>query len=207
MTDPAAVCICPDCDLLFDRPLLVNGQTACCFRCGGELGRDPGAFVDKTLAYSLAGLLFYMPANILPVLTLQILNMDSTNNMLNGVQQLFLGGYWWMSFLVLMCSVVVPLLDLGLMFLIATGLKWRGAIPDNILKHMLRWQHVVQEWGMPEVYMLGILVAYIKMVDMGEIIIGTGLMCFVGLLLSMILAKSAYRVEAAFDVLERHGLP
>lgn len=201
-----AVCICPDCDLFFEKPLLVREQVAFCSRCGAQLCHDPGAFVDKTLAYSLAGLLFYIPANILPVLTLQILGMNSTNNMLNGVQQLFLGGYWWMSFLVLACSVIVPLINLGLMFLISAGLKWRGCIPDNILKSMLRWQHVVQEWGMPEVYMLGILVAYIKMVDMGEIIIGTGLICFVGLLLSMMLAKSAYNVESAFDALENPEL-
>src|SRR5690606_13125311 len=111
MTAVHAACVCPDCDLLFERPRLVNEQVAHCSRCGAELCRDPGAFIDKTLAYSLAGLLFYMPANTQPILTLQILGMDSTNDMLNGVQQLFLGGYWWMSFLVLMCSVVVPLLD------------------------------------------------------------------------------------------------
>lgn len=202
----ASACVCPDCDLLFERPLLVNGQSASCSRCGALLARDPGAFIDKTFAYSLAGLLFYIPANVMPVLTLQILGMDSTNNMLNGVQQLFLGGYWWMSFLVLMCSVVVPLVDLSLMCLIAAGLKWQGIIPDSWLKKMLHWQHEVQEWGMPEVYMLGILVAYIKMIDMGEIIIGTGLLCFVGLLLSMMLAKSAYSVEAAFDALEQREL-
>src|SRR5690606_11183239 len=119
-----------------------------------ELCRDPGAFIDKTLAYSLAGLLFYMPANTQPILTLQILGMDSTNDMLNGVQQLFLGGYWWMSFLVLMCSVVVPLLDLSMMFLIALSLKRPGILPENNLKQLIAWQHHIQEWGMPEVYML-----------------------------------------------------
>lgn len=197
-----SVCICPDCDLVCEKTALTNGQVATCARCGSMLYRHRDNMVDKTLACSLAGLLFYIPANTLPIITLVILHMDSTNNMLNGVQQLFASGYWWMAFLVLMCSVVVPLLDLGLLFVISLGLKMPGFISAPSLKAAMRWQYYVQEWGMPEVYMLGILVAYIKMVDMGQIIVGTGLICFVGMLLSMVLVKSTYHVEAAFDYLE-----
>jgi paraquat-inducible protein A len=203
----ASICICPDCDLVFDLPLLSRGQVAECSRCGAVLCRNIENMTDKTVAYTLAGLLFYIPANILPVLTLQILNLDSTNSMLNGVQQLFTGGYWWMAFLVLMCSVVVPLLDLGLLFFISLGLKIPSLLPASYLKKMMHWQHQIQEWGMTEVYMLGILVAYIKMIDMGEIIIGTGLMCFVGMLASVMLAKSTYNVEVAFDTLEAQENP
>lgn len=198
----SGICVCPDCDLVYKKPLLQHSQMASCTRCGAILCRHQDHLAEKTLAFSLAGLLFYVPANTLPVLTFQILHMDSTNNMLNGVQQLFMGGYWWMSFLVLACSVIVPLLDLLLMFVIALGLKSR-MVSRAVLKTAMRWQHHWQEWGMPEVYMLGILVAYIKMVDMGTITVGIGLICFVGMLFSIMLAKSVYDAESAFDLLER----
>jgi paraquat-inducible protein A len=105
-----------------------------------------------------------------------------------------------------MCSVVVPLLDLGLMFFISLGLKIPGLLPDTYLKKMMQWQHRVKEWGMTEVYMLGILVAYIKMIDMGTILVGTGLLCFVGMLVSVVLAQSSYDAESAFDYLENRQM-
>jgi len=199
------ICVCPDCDLVFERPALANGQAAECGRCGARLCQSKPHFVDKTLAFSLAGLLFYIPANTLPVLTLLILGMDSTNSMMNGVQQLFSDGYWWMSFLVLLCSVVVPLIDLSLMFFIALGLKMPRLFPRAYLIKMMCWQHRLKEWGMTEVYMLGILVAYIKMISMGKILIGAGLPFFVGMLVSVMLAHLSYDTEYAFDYLDEQG--
>jgi paraquat-inducible protein A len=39
---------------------------------------------------------------------------------------------------------------------------------------------------MLEVYLMGILVAIVKLIDMAELHIGVGLACFIGLLLSQI---------------------
>ena len=129
-----------------------------------------------------------------------MLGLVSTNTMLQGVLQLWQAGYWWMAFLVLLCSVVVPLLDLLLIFTAAVLLKLR--LKPNILRRVLVWQHHLNEWAMLEVYMLGILVAYIKMSGMGNIVIGVGLYCFVGMLIAAILAESKFDHEQAFELLE-----
>ena len=46
-----------------------------------------------------------------------------------------------------------------------------------------RIYHHLRDWGMLEVYFMGVLVAIVKLVDLAELTIGLGLFCFISLLL------------------------
>lgn len=192
--------LCHDCDRLLYHAPLVAGQKARCPRCDAVVAQHKPELLNRTLCYALAGLLFYIPANFLPIMSFEILGIDSTNTMLQGVLQLLQGGFWWMAFLVLLCSVIVPLVDLTLLLLITLLLKQRRG--KELTRRLLLWQHHVKEWAMLEVYMLGILVAYIKMSSMGHIVIGVGLYCFIGMLIAAILAENSFDTESAFELLE-----
>ncbi len=200
MESSAHVTVCPDCDLVLARPDIQQRQNANCPRCGAELYRVVDSMLGKTLAATLSGLILYIPANTLPIMTFEIFDLDSTNTMVNGAYQLFMSGYWWMAFLVLMCSVVVPLLDLVLLFIISWRIRF--SCKTAFTKKCLLWQQTIEEWGMLEVYMIGILIAYIKMIDMGNIIVDTGLYCFIGMLLSTMIASTVFDTETAFNMLD-----
>lgn len=191
---------CHECDQLLQLQNLSKGEQACCPRCGASLMKYRPAMVDKVFAYSLAGLIFYVPANYLPVMTFEMLGLASTNTMLQGVIQLYHSGYLWMAFLVVLCSVVMPLVNLFLLFTISVLLKMKACV--SVIRRFLVWQHHIEEWAMLEVYMLGILVAYIKMSGMGNIVIGLGMYCFVGMLLATILASIRFDTELAFEKLD-----
>ena len=195
------IVVCPDCDLVLERHALRPNAVASCPRCGSQLYRTKPQMLDLTLAYSLTGLFFFIPANTLPVLTFSILGKFSTNTMLNGVEQLFGAGYWWMSFLVLMCSVVVPLIELLLLAAISIALKTRRFV--KAAGKMMLLHSKISEWSLLEVYLLGILIAYIKMIDLGNVIPGVGLLCFVLMLAASVLARQAFDVETGFDILEK----
>lgn len=60
-----------------------------------------------------------------------------------------------MVFLVLMCSVVMPLLELSLLCFITFSVRFEKS--PALLLHALKWERISSEWGMLEVYMLGIL--------------------------------------------------
>ena len=46
-----------------------------------------------------------------------------------------------------------------------------------------RIYHHLRDWGMLEVYFMGVLVAIVKLSDLAELSLGLGLVCFVSLLL------------------------
>lgn len=191
---------CQHCDALLHRGDVPVGKVATCPHCGSVMLHHKRKPVQRTLAFSLAGLLLYVPANFMPIMSFELLGNGASNTLFKGVVQLWQQGYFWMAFLVCLCSMVMPLLDLAarvvLSLAMATHQFWHWH------RYLLRWVHRFSEWGMLEVYMLGILVAFIKMSDLGRIHLGIALLCFIGLLVSSLGATLSFDAHACWEQLE-----
>ena len=188
---------CHDCDLLLPVHEITTNRVARCPRCHAVLYRHKKNSMDRTLAYSLSGLLFYVPANTLSVLSLDILGNTGRNTMINGVAQLWDQGFWWMAFLVAICSVIMPLLQLTLLAFISYSLRLRRY--SGFLPKAIKYQRITSSWAMLEVYLLGIIVAIVKMSDLGDLLIGPALFCFVMLLLFTLLALQSFDRHEAWE--------
>ncbi len=137
---------CPECDLLVKTPYLKEGAKALCPRCKKVVATSMDKSMDPSLALSLTGIFLFVPANILPVMSLEILGLSNSNTMILGVEQLFKGGYWWMAFLVMFCSIIAPLiiLCLNLFNIVCLKMKWA----KDWVCASLKLHHHLLEWGM-----------------------------------------------------------
>ena len=199
-----SITACHDCNLLLSDKRVLTHRKASCPRCGATLHITRTNSMERTLAISIAGLLLFIPANTLPIMTLEILGQSNTNTMVNGIVQMTAGGYWWMSLLVCFCSILAPLAKLLMLAFISAGSLMNGS--KRGVANALKIYHHLDEWGMFDVYMLGILISFIKMKDMGTLIPGLGLLSFVSLLLLATACSSVFdsqqawaRLGAGFD--------
>ena len=70
---------------------------------------DPKAdTVNKTLAVVITGLILWWPANFMPILTMTIIGNTSDNTLMGGVIDLYRGGFYWVSLVVFVCSILAP---------------------------------------------------------------------------------------------------
>ncbi|MBU1171756.1 MAG: paraquat-inducible protein A [Proteobacteria bacterium] len=157
--------------------------------------------INRTLALSISGLILFIPACFLPLLELNIYGHTGSCTMIKGVLQMMKSGYWWMSCLVLFCSILVPFFIQMLLFGLSLALKL-GAWPSLLVRPLKLYQSLT-EWAMLDVYMLGILIALIKMEDYGDIFPGPGLYCFIGLLVLATLSILSFDAGLAWSLIER----
>ncbi|WP_213661772.1 paraquat-inducible protein A [Stutzerimonas stutzeri] len=190
---------CPECDLLMARPTLAHGQVAECARCGYELLRLRHRFVGPGLALVLAALLLYFPANFLPIMQLNLLGRVTDDTVWTGVLSLYRSDMQGIAFVVLLCSMVVPLLKLLCQFVVLLCVATRRAKSLGML--LYRTYHHLREWGMLEVYLLGILVSIIKLRDMAELSLGIGLACFAGLLVVQVWLELVMSPQQVWEAL------
>lgn len=191
---------CPECDLLIRRPQLSHGEVAECPRCGYELLRLRRRIVGPGLALVIAALLLYFPANFLPIMQLNLLGRFTDDTVWSGVLGLYQGGMQGVAVVVFLCSMAVPLLKLLCQLAVLLCIAIDRAKTTGIL--LYRTYHHLREWGMLEVYLLGILVAIIKLRDMAELSLGIGLACFAGLLVVQVwleLVMSPHQVWEALS--------
>ena len=179
---------CHACDLLIEEHHILPGSKAACPRCRTPINEPKADTVNKTLAVAITGLILYLPAIFFPILTMTILGKTSVNTLVEGVIGMYLEGFYLVSFMVLAFSVVVPFLRLFILLVVLLQVKLH--FYSKYLPGLFRFFGHLDSWGMVEVYMLAILVAVVKLVDIAKINVGPGLYCFVGLLLANTLAST-----------------
>ena len=101
-------CSCSSCDLIL--PASFEGQA--CPRCAALIHARGQDSMGRTIALTLAGLLFYIPANILPIATLPIGLHPTRYNVLQGVIDLAQAGLFGLALLVFCASFAIPFLKL-----------------------------------------------------------------------------------------------
>ena len=172
---------CHECDLLMRKPHLALGEKAQCPRCGYELYAHRHNVVERSLALVIAALLLYVPANFLPIMQLNLLGQVSQDTVWSGVVGLFDTGMQGIAVVVFLCSMGIPLLKLLCQLAVLLSIRWNIGREYGLL--IYRIYHHLKDWGMLEVYLMGVLVAIVKLADLAELSLGLGLTCFVSLLL------------------------
>lgn len=177
----SALTACPDCDLLLQPRPLVIGDKAHCPRCGHLLARPRYNSIERTFALSLTGLLLIFPANLLPLVGIKLIGNSKDGTLWTGVAVLFNENLWGVALLVLLASILFPLINILLSLFISSHLYFNRANPYLALS--LRYLQHFNEWAMLEVYLLGIIVACVKLSAMAELKLAWGLVAFIALLI------------------------
>lgn len=176
--------LCSGCDLLLAYVDPPPGHTVRCPRCGKRLHKWKTNSINKTLAISLTGLLLYLPANFMPLLTFDVLGMNTSTSLFASTLSMFQQGQYIVGFMVILCGFLFPLTLLSL--IAALSLALAGGWKKAWMAHFLRYIHHLREWAMPDIYLIGIFVTIIKMSHIAEIEFNVGFFCFTGMVLTII---------------------
>jgi len=181
-----------------------TGSRALCGRCGGLLRRFSIAGLDRTLALSLCGLILIAIANLLPFMSLTIEGRIQDANLVTGAIELFDRGMYLLSGAVIATTILAPLLKVGSTIYVLLGL--RIGRPPPFLPEVFRLVEVLTPWAMIEVYLLGVFVAYVKLLDLASIHLGTALYSVAVLMVTMAAANAAIDTDAVWEEMERRGV-
>ncbi len=181
-----ALTACPDCDLLLDGIPPKTGEKHQCPRCNAVIAHAHPNSLQRVMACSFAGLIFYPFAITQPLLSLNALGLVQTGHLFQGVEVLYQTGYYFVAIILLLTSIIVPFLELSLLFYLSLMIVLKKKSKLNLW--LFRAYHHLEEWGMSEIYMLGILIAIIKLGAIATLTPNIGLLCFVGLMLMVLLS-------------------
>lgn len=180
--------ICEHCDAVYRRRPLACGEKACCLRCGATLYRHQRLNVHSVLALSVAGLIVWLIANLWPVFSISASGITSSSTLWGAVMAAWNEHVRVVAVLVAATLFFAPLLQL-LLLIWACGFVAAGRKPPGLIQvvRVLKWLH---PWSMIEVFMLGILVAVVKLDTVFEVSPDIGLWGFAALMVLITLVAS-----------------
>jgi paraquat-inducible protein A len=191
---------CHECDLIHDIPSMPSRAAAVCVRCGCVLFRAKTDSIDRTLAWTFAGLVLYAVAVSFPFLAMKNGPISNETGLLTGIEFLYRQGIIPLATLVLLTCVLIPLIQmLGLLYIfipLKLNFRVKYAIPVfRLFKH-------IKPWSMMEIYMLGILVSIVKLGKMATIVPGLAVIAFGILIFVLNFALSAVDEHMVWEKLE-----
>ncbi len=184
---------CLECDLLIHLPSLDPGDKAECPRCGSTVASNPRDGFRRSLAFALAALALLGLANVFPFLSFRASGLEQVIALPQSAQVLYEQGSEVLAGFVLAFILIAPALLticlIGLLVPLVFGFRLGGL-------HLLgRAVSMVGTWSMVEVFLIGVLVSFVKIAAMATVVFGMSFWAFVGF---------AICLTAALAALERH---
>jgi paraquat-inducible protein A len=132
------------------------------------------------LALNLAAFMLLVMANVFPFITLNVSGRIEENVFLSGALALYRLGMGELGLLVFLTSFLFPLLTTGGMLYILFPMKlgfraWKTASVYRLVR-------AIMPWSLTAVFMLGVLISFVKLLDIAAVIPGYSLYCFGGLM-------------------------
>ncbi len=199
---------CDTCGLVSS---LVPGRSArrsVCPRCGSVLRERKPNSLGRTAALLLAAAILYIPANLLPVMTVVRLGQGEPNTILSGVRELLASGMWPLAGLVFFASILVPMLKLaGLSLLMLFARHPPGRLsPLRRGTLLYRTIEVVGRWSMIDVFMVSILTALVRWDRFASITPGAGVLAFCAVVILTMLASASFDSRLIWDRFPASGV-
>lgn len=159
----------------------------------------PAPRFEAPLAYALTALILLATACCLPLATAAKFGEHHSAYLVSGVTQLWHEGDGFLALLVAAFGLVLPvILAATLAGLLVAA---RGARPRPALRGWLRFAVRLGHWSMPEVQLLGIVVAFTKLSALAETHPAAGLWCYAAAGIFTLLAGKTFDPAGVAGVL------
>jgi paraquat-inducible protein A len=134
---------------------------------------------------------------ILPFVTVSKFGNERISFVITGAEALSARNMHALGTWVAVCAVLAPGLLLG--FLLLGCMRDTLNLPAPGTLFASRAVHAIQEWSMPEVHVLAVLVAFFKLGSLVDVDVGAGMYCYAAASVLMLMAWRCFTLapEAA----------
>ena len=186
---------CPCCGMVQLVGTVPAGSRALCARCGGTLVSSLRRARSNARAFhlALAALILYPLAISLPIMRIERLGNVNEASIWTGSVGLLQRGEFLVGGVVLLCSVLIPLAKLvGLLFITSRS----GLVSHRRRVHTYRWIEWTGRFGMLDVLLIAIVVAWIKFGGLFEVSAGPAALSFASVVLLSLFASASFDPHA-----------
>ncbi len=162
--------LCQKCSTLHEEVPIQDGTKACCSECGDILYRYDSRLIDHGLALSVTGIVFFILANLFPLVQIEILGHGQFITVPKTIYSLFEYGFYFVGILCTFLIVIFPFMVFTITMLLFTLLKMKRG--QKLTKELLVLLAHVKPWSMTDIFLISILVALVKLIGYAQIHMG-----------------------------------
>ena len=189
----AGLARCRSCGTLTDRP----GEK--CIVCGARTHiRRPNS-LQRVWAFWIAGVLAYIPGNIMPIMVTQSVAGDSPSTIIGGVITLIHHGSFEIAAVIFIASIVVPVSKFIIIAWLALSIQHGWSLSEHRRHHAHEAVELIGRWSMIDVFVVAALAALIQVGALMSILPGAGVNAFAMSVIFTMLSAMSFDTRLIWD--------
>ncbi|WP_447591715.1 paraquat-inducible protein A [Aquipseudomonas campi] len=192
----AGILLCIECHQL---EYLLEGEVQHCARCGARLHKRRPNSIIRTWALLITAAILYVPANLLPIMTVNFLGSGSPSTIMGGVLELIHAGMLPIALVVFVASILVPTFKLvGIATLLYSVQRHQ---PMSARQRILMYRFIewIGRWSMLDIFVIAILVALVNFGNLASIQANLGAAAFSSVVILTMLAAVTFDPRLIWD--------
>jgi paraquat-inducible protein A len=203
----ASLLSCSSCHLISKNPFPTGKTKAYCPRCGERLYVRKPESLSRTWALVIAAIIFYIPANVLPIMKVTSLGKAQSDTILSGVIYFIQTGMWPIALVIFIASVFVPILKLAILIFLLISvqikLKWRPKDRTRLYRAI----EAIGRWSMVDIFVVTLMVALVKLGALADIEAAPGAIFFAAVVVVTMFAAMNFDPRLIWDKMEENHDP
>ena len=168
-----SVIVCPGCDLAHRASPAPATERTLCARCRAPLHRPETGNLDASIALALTALVLFILSNIYPLVVIHSNGTTRVATLLDAAFGLYRQDHAFLASLVFVTTVVGPFVQIASLLYILVPLRRGLEAPGQNAVFRLLTQ--MRRWTFVEVFMLGALVALVRLAAFATVVPGISL--------------------------------
>lgn len=168
------LCLCHSCGLACD----MTHEPHECERCGAPLHRRKTNSLTRTWAYLFTSLVFYIPANLLPVMNTKMLGSGADSTIMSGVLEFWEAGAWDIALIIFIASIAVPGIKFVAITLLLVTVQRNSLWAQKERSKLYRFVEVIGYWSMLDVIVVALVASLVKFQALADIEPRPGILFF-----------------------------
>ena len=168
------LCLCHSCGLACD----MTGDPHECERCGAPLHRRKTNALTRTWAYLITSLVFYIPANVLPVMNTKMVGSGADSTIMGGVLDFWQHGAWDIALIIFIASIAVPGIKFVALSLLLVTVQRDSQWASKQRSTLYRFVELIGYWSMLDVIVVALVASLVKFQALADIEPRAGILFF-----------------------------
>ncbi len=188
--------LCLKCELLGEADELT------CKQCGQTLHqRIPNSLI-LTLNYTIAAILFLIPANLLPMMIITKLGINEGSTIMEGIVWFVTYGEASIGIIIFVASIVVPFFKIAVIMLLLFIAYFKVNRWAFVGLKLYRIIKLIGKWSLLDVFVVGIMIAMVQFQNLATVHAGGAAFAFALAVVLTMLATEAFDPRLMFDTKE-----
>jgi len=160
--------------------------------------------LQRAWSYLATALIFYVPANVLPIMTTSALGDESFNTIAGGVVALWGHGDYLVAGIILVASLLVPLAKFAALITLCLSEQFKTYNKPRHKATIYRLTEFVGRWSMVDVFVVAFLASLIQLGKVMSIYPGPAALAFAGMVIFSMLAANSLDPKIFWDDYEQY---